>query len=194
MPADRPGSIEGMTPLVVAAGHVVLRPWAEDDLDALWSALQDPEIRLWNGSGSGSREEARELIERRNDWSDGTHASWAIAEPTGELLGSVSIHRIDPEHASAEIGYWTAPLARGRGAATAGVAAACAWAYDAVPLERIQILHAVENAGSARVAEKAGFTLEGRMRRSYRYADGVLHDELVWSRLRDDPAPSLGRG
>jgi RimJ/RimL family protein N-acetyltransferase len=50
----------------------------------------------------------------------------------------------------------------------------------------------VENVASGRVAAKAGFTLEGRLRRSYRYPDGVRHDELLWSRLADDPPPALG--
>jgi RimJ/RimL family protein N-acetyltransferase len=179
-----------MTPVTLAAGPVVLRPWREDELDALWAALQDADIRRWNGAGSASREEALAFIHRRNDWDSGSHRSWAIGSPSGELLGSVSLHAIDLEQGAAEIGYWTAPFARGRGAAAAGVSAACAWAFEAVPLERIVILHAVENVASARVAEKAGFTLEGRLRRSYRYADGELHDELLWSRLRSDPPPS----
>jgi RimJ/RimL family protein N-acetyltransferase len=49
----------------------------------------------------------------------------------------------------------------------------------------------VENTASGRVAEKAGFTLEGRLRRSYRYGDGLKHDEFIWSRLAGDPAPDL---
>ena len=72
--------------------------------------------------------------------------------------------------------------------------AACRWAFATVPLERVELCHAVENAASGRVAEKAGFTLEGRLRRSYRYGDGVRHDELLWARLADDPAPDLGSG
>ena len=70
--------------------------------------------------------------------------------------------------------------------------AACRWAFAAVPLERVELCHAVENTASGRVAEKAGPTLEGRLRRSYRYGDGLKHDELIWSRLADDPAPALG--
>ena len=51
--------------------------------------------------------------------------------------------------------------------------------------------HAVENTASGRVAQKAGFTCEGHLRRSYRYGDGIKHDELLWARLGDDPAPVI---
>jgi RimJ/RimL family protein N-acetyltransferase len=105
----------------------------------------------------------------------------------------VSLHSIDAEQGTAEIGYWTVPAARGRGVAGRAVDAACRWAFATLPVERIEILHAAENHASGRVAERAGFTLEGRLRRSYRYADGRKHDELLWSRLADDPPPPTGR-
>ena len=69
--------------------------------------------------------------------------------------------------------------------------AACRWVFGTLPVERIELCHAVENPASGRVAEKAGFTYEGHLRRSYRYGDGVKRDELIWSRLSDDPAPEL---
>lgn len=181
-----------LVPVELPAGPFLLRLWRDDDLDAAWAALQDAEIRLWNGTGSGSREDALRMLRGRQDWSAGSHASWAIAEPdTRALLGSLSLHKIDREQGAAEIGYWTVPAARGRGAATWAVDAACRWAFEALQLERIELCHAVENIASARVAERAGFVLEGRRRRSYRYGDGVRHDELFWSRLRSDPAPAL---
>jgi RimJ/RimL family protein N-acetyltransferase len=187
------GTIVGVTawePFELPAGPLLLRPWREDDVDAVWAALQDPDIGLWNGSGSGSRQDAAAMLRRRMDWSDGDHASWAVVDAaSGELLGSVSLHSIDREQADAEIGYWTVPAARGRGIASTAVDAACRWAFGALPVDRIELCHAVENEGSARVAAKAGFTCEGRLRRSYRYGDGVKHDELLWSRLSDDAAP-----
>jgi RimJ/RimL family protein N-acetyltransferase len=64
--------------------------------------------------------------------------------------------------------------------------AACRWAFGDLGLQRIQLFHAVENTASARVAEKAGFTCEGRLRRSHRYGDGLRHDELLWARLATD--------
>jgi RimJ/RimL family protein N-acetyltransferase len=173
-------------------GPIVLRPWQHDDLEEAWAALQDPGIRLWNGTGSECREDAARMLRGRQDWTAGDHASWAVVAPVeGALLGSVSLHSVDAEQGSAEIGYWTTPGARGQGVAARAVDIACRWAYDAVPLHRITIIHALENAASARVAEKAGFLLEGRMRSSYRYGDGCRHDELLWSRLRTDPSPQF---
>jgi RimJ/RimL family protein N-acetyltransferase len=181
-----------MQPIVLGAGAVRLRPWQPGDVDAVWAALQDPSIRLWNGAGAGSREDAVAFVAGRADWSSGTHASWAVVDGVDVPLGSVTLHSIDPVQSDAEIGYWTAPAARGRGVATVAVDAACRWAFATLGLDRIELCHAVENAASGRVAEKAGFVFEGRLRRSYRYGDGVKHDELLWARLADDPAPGAG--
>jgi RimJ/RimL family protein N-acetyltransferase len=158
----------------------------------VWAAFQDPDIRLWNGGGVASRTDALVLLGRRLDWSSGDHASWAVVdEGRTDVLGSVSLHSIDRFHGGASVGYWTAPAARGRGLAALAVDAACRWAFAALPLHRIELCHAVENAASGRVAEKAGFTREGRLRRSYRYGDGETHDELLWSRLAEDSPPRL---
>jgi RimJ/RimL family protein N-acetyltransferase len=113
-----------------------------------------------------------------------------VVDPgTDAVLGSVSLHSIDRAQGDAKIGYWTTAAARGRGLAAAAVDVACRWAFATLHIDRIELCHAVENAASGRVAEKAGFTCEGRLRRSYRYGDGVKHDELLWARLADDPGP-----
>jgi RimJ/RimL family protein N-acetyltransferase len=132
------------------------------------------------------------MLGARQDGTSGDHASWAVVPPVeGALLGSVSLHSVDAEQGTGPIGYWTSPSARGRGVAARAVDLACRWAYDAMALHRITIIRAVENAASARVAEKAGFSLEGRMRSSYRFGDGRRHDEQLCSRLRTDPSPQF---
>ncbi|SDY90301.1 Protein N-acetyltransferase, RimJ/RimL family [Modestobacter sp. DSM 44400] len=182
-----------MEPFELPAGELRLRPWQDDDGPAVWAALQDPAIRLWNGAGSTSPEDVAALLARRADWSAGGHASFAVTDAAGgALLGSISLHSIDPVQGDAEIGYWTVPADRGRGVAVRSVVAVCGWAFPALALDRIELLHAVGNPASGRVAARAGFTCEGRLRRSYRYGDGVKHDELLWSRLSDDPAPVAG--
>ena len=181
-----------MEPVVLEAGPLRLRPWRPDDADAVWLAFQDPKLRLWNGGGVATRDDAVALIARRRDWSAGDHASWAVVDAAGDVvLASLSLHSIDRIGNDAEVGYWTAPAARGRGVAATAVDAGCRWAFATLPVDRIELLHAVENTASGRVAQKAGFTYEGHLRRSYRYGDGIKHDELLWARLADDPAPVI---
>jgi RimJ/RimL family protein N-acetyltransferase len=181
-------------PVELAAGALRLRPWREDDADDVVAAMQDPVMQLWNGLPATTRPDALAFLRRRGDWSTGDHASWAVTDAsTGTLLGSVSLHSISRAQGNAQVGYWTVPAARRRAVAARAVDAACRWAFATVPLDRVELCHAVENTASGRVAEKAGFTLEGRLRASYRYGDGRKHDELIWSRLADDPAPDLGR-
>ncbi|TYP86539.1 GNAT family N-acetyltransferase [Blastococcus xanthinilyticus] len=175
------------------AAPLLLRPWGDEDADAVLAGqTQDPASLLWaGGSDLRSRDDAVARIDRMRNGDD--RASWAVVDgATAALLGSVSVYSIDPQRGTAEVGYWTASGARGRGLAPRAVDAACRWVFGALAVDRIQLFHAVENTASGRVAEKAGFTFEGRLRRSHRYGDGVKHDELLWARLADDPVPRLG--
>jgi RimJ/RimL family protein N-acetyltransferase len=177
-------------PLEFTAGHVRLRPWRDEDVADVWSAMQDPAMRHWSVHRVASRRDVVAMLRRQRDRRAGGQVTWAVVDGgSGELLGSVSLHSIDRVHATAEIGCWAVPAARGRGVTTLAVEAVCRWGFAALPIDRIAFYHSVENAASGRVAEKAGFTCEGRLRRSRRYGDGRKHDELLWGRLADDPAP-----
>ena len=176
-----------MEPVNLSVDELVLRPWRDDDAPAYCAAAQDPLMRRWHSPEAATLDGARARLARIAEW--GTeHCSWAV-EDAGVLVGSVSLHEIDRDQAEGEVGYWTAAAARGRGIAARCTDAVCRWGFAELGLDRVQLFHAVENTASARVAAKAGFTLEGRLRRSYRYPDGVKHDELLWGRLSDDPAP-----
>jgi RimJ/RimL family protein N-acetyltransferase len=185
-----------VNPVELTVGRLCLRPWRVDDTELVLAAMQDDEIRLWNGfAGEFGVEDVGVWLTRRMNWSSGTHASWAVEDgDTGELLGSVSLHSIDADQGDAQIGYWTVPAARGKGVATAVVDAVSRWAFETLSVDRIELCHAVENEASGRVAEKAGYHQEGRLRRSFRYGDGVKHDELLWARLADDAVPEVSAG
>lgn len=170
--------------LSLCSGPVRLRPWRPADREAVAAAVRDPAIALWNASSA----EPAQWLAARADWSAGDHVSLAV-DHSDVLAGSVSLHQIDLRQGDAEIGYWTVPAWRGRRVATTAVSLLCAWAFEALPLDRIELVHAVDNPASGRVARGAGFVREGRLRRSYRYGDGIKHDEILWSRLADDPPP-----
>jgi RimJ/RimL family protein N-acetyltransferase len=172
-------------PVEIAVSGLLLRPWQAVDAPVVLESLRDPEIALWNPSPALDLADAARWVERRADWASGDHASLAVTEPqTGSLLGSVSLHRIYDGGAS--IGYWTVRTARGRGVASRAVAAFSEWGFDQLGLERIELCHAVPNAASCRVAQRAGYLLEGTLRSSYRYGDGRRYDEHIHGRLGTD--------
>jgi RimJ/RimL family protein N-acetyltransferase len=78
-----------------------------------------------------------------------------------------------------------APHARGRGVMTQAVQAVCRWAFEACQRERIEWYAEVGNEGSRRVAEKAGFTVEGVLRSRLVHHDGRV-DAWIGSLLRHE--------
>ena len=172
-------------PVEVPGDGVLLREVREGDHERLAEAFADGRTKLWN-PGPLEPDGVAEWARGRNEW-DGTHASWLVADPhTDDVLGAVSVFKIDPEQGDAEMGYWVAPWGRGRGVAASAVRSAAAYAFDALALHRLHLFHAVENPASCGVARRAGFLLEGTLRESYRYADGRYHDEHLHARLATD--------
>ena len=169
----------------VETPDLLLREFLPTDVPDLLAAFADAAIARWNPGPEGP-EAAAEFTAGRNDWSDGDHASWAVADLEDRLIGSVSLHKIDPDQGDAEIGYWIAPWARRRGHAVRSVATASRFGFADLGLHRLYLYHAVENPGSCGVARAAGFRHEGTLRQSYRYADGAYHDEHLHGLLSGD--------
>jgi RimJ/RimL family protein N-acetyltransferase len=162
--------------VVLAGDGLALRPWLPSDAAALLRIAEDRLIGQWNTIQVADLAQARDWIDKRRDWTG--HATWAVCEaPSGDIVGYVSLFHLDIPNACGELGYWVAPEARGRSIAACAVLAVRDYATSQLALERLELYHAVENEASCRVALKAGFSHEGTLRKSYRYADGVLHDE-----------------
>jgi RimJ/RimL family protein N-acetyltransferase len=178
-------------PVRLAGERVALRAFGRADEADLVAAFADPQVRAWNPGPEDPAGVAR-YVAARNDWSAADHASWAVADASDRLVGSVSLHKVDLDQGDAEIGYWTAPWARRRGYAVAAVLTATRWAVTDLGLHRVHLFHAVENLGSCAVARAAGFLLEGTLRQSYRYADGAYHDEHLHAVLAEDLAAPGG--
>lgn len=186
--ASPPRQNSPIEPVEIAAGRLQLRPPSPRDAPESLLMLQDPDVALWNpGPARLDLDEAAAWCARCADWSAGTHATFSVLDATsGQLMGNVSVHQIDHEQRDAGVGYRVAPWARGQGVATGAVAAATRWAFGALDLARIELAHAVANPGSCRVAEKAGFPLEGTLRQAFVYGDGTRHDEHLHARLVTD--------
>ena len=90
--------------------------------------------------------------------------------------------RDDVERCSAEVGYWLGEPYWGRGIMSRALAAFTRFAFTAYDLERLYAVPYASNAASCRVLQKAGYRLEGRMRRSA-IKDGKVQDQFLYAIL-----------
>jgi RimJ/RimL family protein N-acetyltransferase len=171
-------------------GTVVLRLPRDADASAIAAACCDPEIARWIPVPTPYRlEDARTFVAFAAEaWSTGREPTFVIADSASRtLVGTIAIHRRPDEPGKAAVGYWLAPEARGRGAATRAVRLVVRWAFTVEPnLIRMELLTLVGNEASGRVALRAGFAREGVLRR-YLPFRGELVDAVMFARLRDDP-------
>ena len=93
--------------------------------------------------------------------------------------------RDDVERCSAEVGYWLGEPYWGRGITTRALAAFTRFALTAYDLERLYAVPFASNPASCRVLQKAGYRLEGRMRRSA-IKDGKVQDQFLYAILREN--------
>jgi RimJ/RimL family protein N-acetyltransferase len=94
---------------------------------------------------------------------------------SGRFAANVDLRDLDWHNRTTEVGYMTAPWARGRGYAGEAVLEIARWLFTGHGFRRIQLRAAVSNPASQRVAEKSGFMREGVARASLGGADLVVY-------------------
>ncbi len=130
-----------------------------------------------------------ELVARqaRGRWLLGTDFTLAIRDlDDTELLGGSGFHlRHGPaEDGVVEIGMWIAASEAGTGLGTHVLDALVEWGFSEWPWLRLVWKCDSRNAASRRVAEKAGFSLEGITRSDAIAVDGSRRDTCWYARLK----------
>ena len=157
---------------------LVLREWREGDIDEIVRCTNDPEIPRW------TRVPEPNTAEHVRAWlgawpEDELHL--CVTDDSGAILGSVGLVRGDRDNGRAEVGYWVAAEHRGRGIAPAAVELLCERAF-ADGWHRLELHIDPRNTASRRVAEKAGFQLEGVLR-DYELIKERRADVAMYARL-----------
>jgi len=165
----------------LALTRSIVRSWSNDDLGSLvkyadnrkiWLNLRDRFPHPY------TRRDGREFIALAR--SQRPETMFAI-EVEGEAAGGIGyVPHADVERVSAEIGYWLGEPFWGRGIVSEALIAVTKYAIDTHKLTRIYAVPYARNASSCRVLEKAGYALEGRLRRSC-IKDGEVIDQLQYA-------------
>jgi RimJ/RimL family protein N-acetyltransferase len=206
--ADGLASPELSVPAAGRQPALILRSWRAADVPALtaemsrdyllggmWSRADERPFRtvlLGGAERTGpmdKRDAERWLVSQERGWHDGDRLCFAVLEKDDAggsvLAGNVGLKNRDEtgrigERETAEIGYWTAFAARGRGIAPAAVRAVTDWVFDAfagTSLRQIMLVHNLDNPASCRVAEKAGYPFKelSPANPPHWYEDGHVH-------------------
>lgn len=139
-------------------GAVRLRPWRVEDAAALAAAWADPEVQRWTAvparrtEADATRWIAGEAERRRRGL-----ALDLVVSPAGEeddsVLGEVGLGPIDWAAGRADLGWWVASAARGRGVASRAAVLLATWTVRELRLA-VHVEVDPANPASARVAER----------------------------------------
>ncbi|HXX40722.1 MAG TPA: GNAT family protein [Chthoniobacterales bacterium] len=89
----------------------------------------------------------------------------------------------DVHRHTAEIGYWLGEEFWGHGIMSEVVPAFVDYCFEKFPLNRVAAQAYSSNPASARILEKAGFVLEGRLRKHV-IKDGQILDSLLYAKTK----------
>jgi RimJ/RimL family protein N-acetyltransferase len=162
-------------------GIVTLCPFEFGEENALHQAVQEslPELKPWMAWADEkyTNETALNFITlTRTYWSNGTLYAFAITDAqTHALLGGCSLSHIHPVYHFCNLGYWVRTSRHGEGIAGRATQLAARFAFEKVNLIRTELVIAVGNERSIRVAEKIGAHYEGIL----------LNRMVVGTRVRD---------
>lgn len=187
--------------------RLLLRPPAAGDGPVLYEALVEtlPELRRFLGFLSWVAAEpsieGAELFCRRavaNFHARTDFPLLVIDRSRARLVGVCGLHRPDWNVPKFEVGYWCRTPDAGRGYISEAVRALSQAAADRLGAVRLEAITDQDNLASRRVAERAGFVLEGVLHASTRSPDGSLRDTCVYARVaaplhRGDANPAVPR-
>ena len=161
-----------------------IRPWRLDDAESLtkhannrkvWLALRDRFPHPY------TTQDAHEFLQQAIR--EQTTTKFCI-EVNGRAVGGMGIHPgQDVNRHTATLGYWLSEDFWRRGIMTEAVSALTDFCFENFPLRRISAEVFATNPASARVLEKAGFVLEGRLNNNV-IKDGELLDSLLYAKTR----------
>lgn len=170
----------------IEIGEWQIRSFRKADVEAIVKYGNNPNVSLQLTDRFPypyTRKDAEAWIELARQQEPETLFAIASQE---ELIGGIGLIPQDDVYShSAMLGYWLGEPYWNRGIATLAVRAIVDWAFKELDLIRIFAFVFESNPSSARVLEKAGFTLEGAMRRAV-FKRGRMMDQFIYAILIDE--------
>jgi RimJ/RimL family protein N-acetyltransferase len=170
-----------------------VRPYQATDAEPLWQAARESvaEVSAWLPwcHPEYSMAEAVEWVTSQARLAaDGSEFAFAIVGADGRFLGGCGVNQINRIHRFGNLGYWVRTSATGRGVATEAARQMSEFAFRNTDRMRLEIVCAVENRRSQRVAERVGAIREGVLRNRLQL-HGRAVDAVMYSLTRPQTSP-----
>jgi RimJ/RimL family protein N-acetyltransferase len=180
----------------VRSDRLRLRTPRRSDLEPIDEAITETLDELvrwlpWAQPGH-KRADSRRYLKSARIARNRRHAFEFVIEDlaTEQVLGMISLHRIDWIRRTAGVGYWIRRSAWGKGIATEAASTVLDLAFRVCRLQRVEVLVALENVASQRVAERIGMRREG-IARGAEFVNGEFLDHIQYALLASDTMGSL---
>jgi ribosomal-protein-serine acetyltransferase len=167
---------------------VTIRPYCVEDSTVVYDAVRESMKALvpwmpWCHSGYSLDDSHTWLENQVSAFQNGLAFEFAIVSESGQYLGGCGLNHIDKINHSANLGYWVRSSASGHSVASNAVKLIRSWAFENTDLIRLEIVIAVDNRASRRVAVKANAVYEGILRSRLVLHDNP-HDAAIYSFIR----------
>ncbi|MGH7362760.1 MAG: GNAT family N-acetyltransferase [Candidatus Methylomirabilales bacterium] len=162
-----------------------IRSWRPGDVPALFRHANNRQV--WRNLRDRfphpyTARDAEDWIGRATAAVPETHFAIAIGD---EAVGGIGLDlQTEVHRRSAELGFWLGEPYWGRGIATEAVRAMTDFAFATFDLCRVYAGVFEWNPASMRVLEKAGYSCEGRLRKSVT-KDGQTIDQMLYAIVRE---------
>ena len=177
-----------MNKMQLTDGKILLRPAEMKDAKQMFAAVQESmaEVSLWMPwchAGYTPGESKNWIKMCAKSRKDGTIYDFAITDARdGTILGDCGLNDIRKSDKTANLGYWVRTGRTKQGIGTAAALLLADFGFKELKLNRIEILIAVDNLASQRVAAKVGAVREGILRNRL-LLHGKIHDAVIFSSI-----------
>ncbi len=147
---------------ILETERLLMRPIADDDLDAVAALYGDPDVMRYIGlRGPLTPDQARERVAFMVDhWRRHGFGMWGLRlRDGGAFIGRCGLRTLD-DTTEIELGYTLAKAHWGRGLATEASRAVVRHAFAVLKLRRLVAIADPANTASVNVMKKLGMTFE----------------------------------
>lgn len=170
---------------------ILLRPYKAEDVSLHFEAVTEsiPHISQWLDwchPNYSKDESSFWVLSREHNWTYGLEYNFAIIETaTNKLLGTCTLNNILKKDKLANLGYWVRFSELGKGICTTAARQVLLFGLQTLNLNRIEIIAALPNIASQKVAENIGGVYEGILRNRVTVEDKI-YDAKLYSVTKSD--------